>query len=185
MDKLSMAQLSSLVKRANQRLRELEKQGYTKERAYERAEYLASTDRKFMSKTAKGEIKFRTDLKRLYKEDRKQYYQLKDQVNTFLAYQTSLAGKVKKKYEKATKTFKKKYGIDLTPMQQKEIFGSEQYKQLEYQLGSDVAITVIQNEDNQTVEHIKKVMEDLAEERVMLGDYEDMVKSKPQRKRGF
>lgn len=183
MTRLSQAILGSLIKKANQRLRELEKKGYTSERAYERASFFAETGKKFMGTTKSGQIKFRTDVRKLYKEDRKAYYQLTERVKEFLGYETSKAGAVKKKYEKASKTFEKKYGIVLTPDQQKEIFGSEEYKRLENQYDSDVAITIIQNEEDKNAEHIKNVMLDIAEERIMLGDYEDA--HKPQRKRGF
>lgn len=101
------AKLSSAVKRANQRLRELEKHGKIKKEsnAYESIRKKAKDGALYLGKTGKGQVKFRTDITRMSEDERKQ---LEKEVNKFLSAKTSTVSGVKKSRSKGFKTVTEK-----------------------------------------------------------------------------
>lgn len=160
------AEISTLVKRANQRLRDLEKNGFTKEYAYSQVNNWNARGVKFMGTDSKGRFKFRTDVARMYKDNPKDYYELKRRVSEFLSLETSKTGEIKKKYKKASKTFERKYGIKLSPSQQKEVFASEKWKNLMKEYSSEDILDLVQmaGDDDETADGIKAIMDELSEE---------------------
>lgn len=93
------------TKRANRRLRDLERSGITSSsNAYRYIERLAydDDDKNIISFTSTGKIKFRTDTKKMSEKELKK--QLK-YLDNFLSAKTSTVGGVNRKYKKAYKTF--------------------------------------------------------------------------------
>jgi hypothetical protein len=93
-------QLTQDVKRANQRLRQLEKDGLENSPAYKAAERLALSGAGYMSRTGKGEIKFSTDIRHL---STTQKMALREQVGRFLAAKTSTKSGIKEVKENVKK----------------------------------------------------------------------------------
>lgn len=93
-------QLTQDVKRANQRLRQLEKDGLENSPAYKAAERLALSGAGYMSRTGKGEIKFSTDIRHLSTTQR---MALREQVGRFLAAKTSTKSGIKEVKENVKK----------------------------------------------------------------------------------
>lgn len=90
-------ELQSMVKRANQRLRELERQGLQNAPAYKAAERLAMSAGDIMGRTRNNEIKFSTNLRSLSLNQRSQ---LRSEVKRFLGAITSTTKGVKETFEK-------------------------------------------------------------------------------------
>lgn len=160
---IQKAQIDTLVKKANQRLREIEKQGFTKEKAYSKVANWSKRDAQFIGTTKNGEIKFRTDVSRLYKENRQAFYDLKQRVSEFLGMETSKTGAIQKKYKKAVKTFKDIYGIDITPNEQRVIFGSSLWDEITMQYDSDDVLELLEKSDSKTALDIYRVLNRLKE----------------------
>ena len=93
-------QLTQDVKRANQRLRQLEKDGLENSPAYKAAERLALSGAGYMGRTGKGEIKFSTDIRHLSTTQR---MALREQVGRFLAAKTSTKSGIKEVKENVKK----------------------------------------------------------------------------------
>lgn len=95
--------IADKTKRANRRLRDLERSGISNSsNAYRYIERLAYDDKDIISFTSTGKIKFRTDTKNMSEKELKQ--QLK-YLDNFLSAKTSTVGGVDRKYKKAYKTF--------------------------------------------------------------------------------
>lgn len=183
---MTQAELSKLVKRANTRLRALEKAGYTGESTYSKVELWYHKNAKFMATTSKGQIKFRTDIANLYKTDRQSYYKLITNVQTFLGYATSKVSEVKKYHQKSLKTFENKYKIKISEKQARDIFASEKWRNLLIEYPSDEVISLVQQSDDMSADGIKYVLDSLLEERKTIADLErEFSKSKGKKKRGF
>ena len=99
--------IAEKTKRANRRLRDLERSGITSSsNAYRYIERLAydDDDKNIISFTSTGKIKFRTDTKKMSEKELKQQLSYLD---NFLSAKTSTVGGVKRKYKKAYETFSK------------------------------------------------------------------------------
>lgn len=155
------AELDTIVKRANERLRELERKGFTKQRAYSRVEFWQNKNVNFLSTTKNGEVKFRTDIARLYKENPQAVYDLKRYANEFLEYETSKAGAIEKQYSQAQETFKKKYGFELTGDEAKEVFESSLYQEVLQSYGSDEIIELAKMSPDESADKIYDVLKQL------------------------
>ena len=97
--------ITDKTRRANQRLRNLEKSGLSNSsNAYRYIERLAydDDDKDIISFTSTGKIKFRTDTKNMSEKELKQQISYLD---NFLSAKTSTVGGVERKYKKAYKTF--------------------------------------------------------------------------------
>ena len=93
-------EFSKQVKKANQRLREIEKRGLTKDSsAYKNAlglkQYSDINNMGYFGTTKKGQFKFATDLKRIQK-DPEAYKAYKELVRSFLRSHTSTVSGIKK-----------------------------------------------------------------------------------------
>ena len=97
--------LTQDVKRANQRLRELEKQGMENSPAYKAAERLAERSDPAMSLTGKGQIKFNTNIRKLTYNQRRH---LEATVKRFLEAESSTTKGAKAIVERAKKAYKEK-----------------------------------------------------------------------------
>lgn len=96
-------QLALMAKRANQRLREAEKRGYTNSPSYN-AIRLGSLDnvQNIYSTTARGEIKFRTDPSQMTVEERKA---IEKALNSYLNAETSTSIGYKRRADKIVNSF--------------------------------------------------------------------------------
>lgn len=131
--------IAQMSKTANQRLRELEKQGFTELNAYRKV-LNNSQKMSIFDYTKKGEIKFSGKTKN------KTYNQLEQEfseLQKFLTAKTSTVRGIKKKYEKATKKINEKYGVNLTTQQIGELFESEIIQNSSNRFGSDKVLSII------------------------------------------
>ena len=97
--------IADKTRRANRRLRDLERSGITtSSNAYRYIERLAydDDDKNIISFTSTGKIKFRTDTKNMSEKELKTQLSYLD---NFLKAKTSTVGGVNRKYKKAYKTF--------------------------------------------------------------------------------
>lgn len=156
-------ELASMVKRANERLRALERKGLQNSPAYKAVERLAFRTGKLMGKTKSDELKFTTNIRKLSFNERSQ---LRHEVKTFLNADTSTIKGVKKVVEKVIPAYKERFSdvdfgsIDLEEAlniwnssivhQFSEMYGSE--------LTSDAVNDVITNFSSQ--EEMEKFLED-------------------------
>lgn len=92
------------AKRANTRLRALEKAKLTKTSAYENVLRLGFDASKNIAFTKKGEIKFRTDVSKMSEAELKEHQRV---IEDFLQSKSSKAGEIKKRRQKAYDKWKK------------------------------------------------------------------------------
>ena len=131
--------IRQMSKVANQRLRQLEKEGYTELNAYRKVKS-NSLKMSIFDYTKKGELKFSGKVKS------KTYNQLEQEfaeLQRFLTAKTSTIKGIKEKYEKATKKVNEKYSVNLTTQQIGELFESEIIQNCSNRFGSDKVLTII------------------------------------------
>ena len=140
---LSKEELQESVKQmskvANQRLRQLEKEGYTELNAYRKVKS-NSQKMSIFDYTKKGEIKFSGAVKS------KSYNQLEQEfseLQRFLTAKTSTIKGIKEKYEKATQKINKEHKVNLTTQQIGELFESEIIQNNSNRFGSDKVLSII------------------------------------------
>ena len=92
------------AKRANSRLRALEKANLTKTSAYENVRRLGFDDSNSISYTKNGEIKFRTDVSKMTESELKEHQRI---IEDFLQSNSSKVGEIKKRRQKAYNKWKK------------------------------------------------------------------------------
>lgn len=160
-ERSSMEELRRLVKTANQRLRELEKQGMQDySRAYEEVRGLNTMEAvngvtPIFSETSSGEVKFRTDLTRLFGESSQAYRSLSVTVRNFLRSESSTPSGIKYRRRvnreraeaieksKSQKTLEERFGFELTPEQYSQLWEDALYKKLFERFDSDSVLNTI------------------------------------------
>ena len=108
---MTLAKINSMVKRANQRFRQLEKSNLTYSSAYKYMLNQLKAGRQYLTTDSKGRIKFRTDVSRLKKQNVTSFNALVKNVETFLNANTSTVKGVKNQYAKAFESFKKSHNV--------------------------------------------------------------------------
>ena len=103
---MTLVRINSMVKRANQRFRQLEKSNMTYSSAYKYMINQLKADRKYLTTDNKGRIKFRTDTSKLKKESASSFNALVRNVEEFLNANTSTVKGVKNQYIKGFETFR-------------------------------------------------------------------------------
>lgn len=103
---MTLARINSMVKRANQRFRQLEKSNMTYSSAYKYMLNQLKSGRQYLTTDSKGRIKFRTDVSRLKKQNASSFNALVKNVETFLNANTSTVKGVKNQYIKGFETFR-------------------------------------------------------------------------------
>ena len=103
---MTLARINSMVKRANQRFRQLEKSNMTYSSAYKYMLNQLKSGRKYLTTDSKGRIKFRTDTTKLKKESSSSFNALVKNVEEFLKANTSTVKGVKNQYIKGFETFR-------------------------------------------------------------------------------
>ena len=96
--------VASEAKRANTRLRAIEKANLTKTSAYENVRRMGFDDSKYIAYTKKGEIKFRTDVSKMSESELKEHQRV---IEDFLQSKSSKVGEIKKRRQQAYDKWKK------------------------------------------------------------------------------
>ena len=96
--------VASEAKRANTRLRAIEKANLTNTSAYENVRRMGFDDSKHIAYTKNGEIKFRTDVSKMTESELKEHQRV---IEDFLQSKSSKAGEIKKRRQQAYDKWKK------------------------------------------------------------------------------
>lgn len=156
------------AKRANTRLRALEKAKLTKTSAYENVRRLEFDGSKNIAYTKKGEIKFRTDVSKMSETELKEHQRV---IEDFLQSKSSKVGEIKKRRQQAYDKWKKEkerqgQTVDIDVDEFSEFWELSNIKKLKDNLGSDeVELLVSQyGEKNvmETLEEFEKMGIDVA-----------------------
>lgn len=135
------AHLQTLVKRANQRLRQLEKSGIKNSSAYKHIEVLARSGSQLYTRDKQGRIKFRTDIAHLNKS---QLSNMQNVVERFLSRKTSTVRGVKEVNYKAYETFINNHpDINITYNDYQLLWTSKIFQSKAGIWSSDVVIDVV------------------------------------------
>ena len=131
--------IANEAKRANTRLRALEKAKLTKTSTYENVRRLGFDDSKHIAYTKKGEIKFRTDVSKMSEEELKEHQRI---IEDFLQSKSSKAGEIKKRRQRAYEKWKKEkerqgQDINIDVNEFSEFWELSNIKKLKDNFGSD------------------------------------------------
>lgn len=146
------------AKRANTRLRAIEKAKLTKTSAYENVRRLGFDDSKNIAYTKKGEIKFRTDVSKMSESELKEHQRV---IEDFLQSKSSKVGEIKKRRQQAYDKWKKEkerqgQTIDIDIDVFSEFWELSNIKKLKDNLGSDeVELLVSQYGEKNVMETLK------------------------------
>lgn len=151
--------VASEAKRANTRLRALEKAGYTDLGSYVNVKRLAFDDSSNISYTKKGEIKFRTDVSKMSEKELKEHQRI---IEDFLQSKSSKVGEINKRRKKAWEKWKQekerqgqevkmnekefsKFWSQSIIMKLKETYGSDEVQSLVDEYDETSIIEVVQD----------------------------------------
>lgn len=154
------AKVASEAKRANTRLRALEKAKLTKTSAYENVRRMGFDDSKHIAYTKKGEIKFRTDVSKMSEKELKAHQQV---IEDFLQSKSSKAGEIKKRRQQAYDKWKKEkerqgQNIDMDVDEFSEFWELSIIKKLKDAYGSEeVEIMVLSYGERTVIETIQEM----------------------------
>lgn len=174
------AKVASEAKRANTRLRALEKANLTKTSAYENVRRMGFDNSKHIAYTKNGEIKFRTDVSKMSESELKEHQQA---IEDFLQSKSSKAGEIKKRRQKAYDKWKKEkerqgqnIDMDVNEFSEfwelsiikklKDVYGSEEVEYMVLTYGESTVIETIEemekegmNPYNMSIQEIHNRME--------------------------
>lgn len=148
------------AKRANTRLRAIEKAKLTKTSAYENVWRLRFDGSKNIAYTKKGEIKFRTDVSKMSESELKEHQRV---IEDFLQSKSSKVGEIKKRRQQAYDKWKKEkerqgQTIDIDIDDFSEFWELSNIKKLKDNLGSDeVELLVSQYGEKNVMETLKEL----------------------------
>lgn len=148
------------AKRANTRLRAIEKAKLTKTSAYENVRRLGFDGSKNIAYTKKGEIKFRTDVSKMSESELKEHQRV---IEDFLQSKSSKVGEIKKRRQQAYDKWKKEkerqgQTIDIDIDEFSEFWELSNIKKLKDNLGSDeVELLVSQYGEKNAMETLKEL----------------------------
>lgn len=148
------------AKRANTRLRAIEKAKLTKTSAYENVRRLGFDGSKNIAYTKKGEIKFRTDVSKMSESELKEHQRV---IEDFLQSKSSKVGEIKKRRQQAYDKWKKEkerqgQTIDIDIDEFSEFWELSNIKKLKDNLGSDeVELFVSQYGGKNVMETLKEL----------------------------
>ena len=172
--------VASEAKRANTRLRAIEKANLTSTSAYENVRRMGFDDSKHIAYTKNGEIKFRTDVSKMSESELKEHQRI---IEDFLQSKSSKVGEIKKRRRKAYNKWKKEkerqgqnIDMDIDEFTEfwelsiikklKEAYGSEEVEYMIITYGESTVIETIQemekeglNPYNMSIEEIHNRME--------------------------
>lgn len=148
------------AKRANTRLRTIEKAKLTKTSAYKNVQRLGFDGSKNIAYTKKGEIKFRTDVSKMSESELKEHQRV---IEDFLQSKSSKVGEIKKRRQRAYDKWKKEkerqgQTIDIDIDDFSEFWELSNIKKLKDSLGSDeVELLVSQYGEKNVMETLKEL----------------------------
>ena len=127
------------AKRANTRLRAIEKANLTNTSAYENVRRMWFDDSNYIAYTKKGEMKFRTDVSKMSESELKEHQRV---IEDFLQSKSSKVGEIKKRRQQAYDKWKKEkerqgQNIDMAVNEFCEFGELSKIKKLKDNLGSD------------------------------------------------
>ena len=152
--------VASEAKRANTRLRAIEKANLTKTSAYENVRRLWFDNSKNISYTKKGEIKFRTDVSKMSESELKEHQRV---IEDFLQSKSSKVGEIKKRRQQAYDKWKKEkerqgQNIDMNVNEFSEFWELSIIKKLKNAYGSEeVEYMVITYGESTVIETIQEM----------------------------
>ena len=168
------------AKRANTRLRAIEKANLTKTSAYENVRRMGFDGLNSISYTKKGEIKFRTDVSKMSESELKEHQRV---IEDFLQSKSSKVGEIKKRRQQAYNKWKKekerqgqKVDMDVNEFSEfwelsiikklKDAYGSEEVEYMVLTYGETTVIETIQemekeglNPYNMSIQELNNRME--------------------------
>ena len=156
------AKVASEAKRANTRLRALEKANLTKTSAYENVRRMGFDNSKHIAYTKKGEIKFRTDVSKMSETELKEHQRV---IEDFLQSKSSKVGEIKKRRQKAYDKWKKEkerqgQNIDMDVNEFSEFWELSIIKKLKDAYGSEeveyMVLTYGESTVIETIEEMEK-----------------------------
>ena len=154
--------VASEAKRANTRLRAIEKANLTNTSAYENVRRMGFDDSKYISYTKKGEIKFRTDVSKMSESELKEHQRV---IEDFLQSKSSKVGEIKKRRQQAYDKWKKEkerqgQNIDMDVNEFSEFWELSIIKKLKDAYGSEeveyMVITYGESTVIETIEEMEK-----------------------------
>ena len=127
------------AKKANTRLRAIEKANLTNTSAYQNVRRMGVDNSKNISYTKKGEIKFRIDVSKMSESELKEHQRI---IEDFLQSKSSKVGEIKKRRKQAYEKWKKEkerqgQNIDMDVDEFSEFWELSNIKKLKDSLGSD------------------------------------------------
>ena len=127
------------AKKANTRLRAIEKANLTNTSSYQNIRRMGFDDSKNIAYTKKGEIKFRTDVSKMTESELKEHQRV---IEDFLQSKSSKVGEIKKRRQQAYNKWKKEkerqgQNIDMDVDEFSEFWELSNIKKLKDSLGSD------------------------------------------------
>ena len=127
------------AKKANTRLRAIEKANLTNTSSYQNVRRMGFDDSKNISYTKKGEVKFRTDVSKMSETELKEHQRI---IEDFLQSKSSKVGEIKKRRKQAYEKWKKEkerqgQNIDMDVDEFSEFWELSNIKKLKDSLGSD------------------------------------------------
>ena len=152
--------VASEAKRANTRLRAIEKANLTNTSAYENVRRMGFDDSKHIAYTKKGEIKFRTDVSKMSETELKEHQRV---IEDFLQSKSSKVGEIKKRRQQAYDKWKKEkerqgQNIDMDVDEFSEFWELSIIKKLKDAYGSEeVEYMVITYGESTVIETIQEM----------------------------
>ena len=152
--------VASEAKRANTRLRAIEKANLTNTSAYENVRRMGFDDSKHIAYTKKGEIKFRTDVSKMSESELKEHQRV---IEDFLQSKSSKVGEIKKRRQQAYDKWKKEkerqgQNIDMDVNEFSEFWELSIIKKLKDAYGSEeVEYMVITYGESTVIETIQEM----------------------------
>lgn len=152
--------VSNEAKRANTRLRAIEKSNLTKTSAYENVRRMGFDGSKHIAYTKKGEIKFRTDVSKMSESELKEHQRV---IEDFLQSKSSKVGEIKKRRQQAYEKWKKEkerqgQNIDMDVNEFSEFWELSIIKKLKDAYGSEeVEYMVITYGESTVIETINEM----------------------------
>ena len=148
------------AKRANTRLRAIEKANLTNTSAYENVRRMGFDGSKNIAYTKKGEIKFRTDVSKMSESELKEHQRV---IEDFLQSKSSKVGEIKKRRQKAYDKWKKEkerqgQNVDMDVDDFSEFWGLSIIKKLKDAYGSEeVEFMVLTYGESTVIETIQEM----------------------------
>ena len=145
--------VASEAKRANTRLRAIEKANLTNTSAYENVRRMGFDDSKHIAYTKNGEIKFRTDVSKMSESELKEHQRV---IEDFLQSKSSKVGEIKKRRQQAYDKWKKEkerqgQNIDMDVNEFSEFWELSIIKKLKNAYGSEEVEYMVRTYGESTV----------------------------------